>query len=422
MKILVISQMFPCMRHPTSAVFFANLMKELAPKLDELIVVTPRPYIPKALTKIKGSWKKWYLDPMITKENGIEVIRPYVPVLRGIGSEGINGILMQFFLFKLFKHLIKTRGIDLVLGYNMIPEGIAAVRLARSFNLPVAFWAIGSDVNDFAGYNRINKKLSVSAIENCSMILTESKDLERMIWKLSSRAPNVRTFYKGIDVSNFQNIPSRDVLLRKLGLDRSKRYILFVGRLIYDKGIYELAESFSAIAKLYPDMKLIMIGEEIEKAVFLESVSAYGIKDRIHFTGIVPYKKVAEYMKVSDLLVFPSWVEGLPNVIMESMAIGLPVVASNAGGIPEILKDGVTGLSVPVRDAGKLTDAIIKMLTDYNLRTNCIKNAQQLIRNKFDVRKNVNLLLKIFQNLMRQSPRCSNKEVHSGEAISIKEN
>ncbi|MFN6945103.1 MAG: glycosyltransferase [Cytophagaceae bacterium] len=400
MKILVISQMFPCKRHPTSAIFFANLMKELAPKISELIIITPRPYIPRFLTKINRRWSKWYLDPMNSKENGMEIIRPYFISLRGLNYEGINGILMHLSLSNLLRKLIKTRKIDLILGYNAIPEGIAVVRLAKSFKLPCGFWAIGSDVNDFAKYNRINYYLLRKSIEESNIIFTESKDLENKIRQYSAKPLNVKTFYKGIDVSNFRELPPRSDLLKRLGLNAERRYILFVGRLIYDKGIYELADTFCRIAKKYPDIDLMLIGEEIEKENLVTKFDKEGIINRVIFKGMIPYKEVAYHMKISELLVFPTWAEGLPNVVMEAMAVGLPVVATNVGGIPEVLEDGVTGLSVPVKNVEKLVEAIIRMIEDKDLRKACIKNAKELIYERFDVKKNVFKLYKILKNLI----------------------
>ncbi len=152
-------------------------MKELAQKVDELIIVTPRVYIPKCLVKVKKRLNKWFLDPMISKENGMEIIRPYVLALPGVKFEGINGVLMQYSLYGLLKKLINKRKIELILGYNMLPEGIAAVRLAKMFKLPVGFWTIGTDVNDFANHNRINCYLSKKSIESSQIVFTTSKDI-----------------------------------------------------------------------------------------------------------------------------------------------------------------------------------------------------------------------------------------------------
>jgi teichuronic acid biosynthesis glycosyltransferase TuaC len=402
MNILVISQMFPCKRHPTSGIFFANLLKELAQKVDKLVVITPRPYIPKFVTKIKKGWAKWYLDPMISKRNGMEIIRPYILTLRGISFLGINGILMQYSLFNLVKNLIKTKHIELILGYNMIPEGIAAVRLAKMLELPVAFWAIGSDVNDFATYNHINYYLSKKCIEQSNLVITESKDLENKIRQLYIKATKVQTFYKGIDISNFQNLPSKNSIIERLHLSPQKKYILFIGRLVYDKGIYELAEAFVTITKKYPDFDLILIGEEIEKEELMRKFEEIGILDRVFLKGIVPYKEIANYMNISDLLVLPTWAEGLPNVVMEAMAVGLPVVATNVGGIPEVLENGVTGLSVPVKNVKKLTEAVIKMLENKSLRENCIKNAKEIVHENFDVKKNAVKFKLILESLVNQ--------------------
>lgn len=104
--------MFPCKRHPTSAIFFANLIKELASRVDELIVITPRPYIPKMLTKIKKSWDRWYIDPMVSNEPNMEIVRPYFLSLRGTAYEGINSILMHLSIFKLIKDIVKKEKLN----------------------------------------------------------------------------------------------------------------------------------------------------------------------------------------------------------------------------------------------------------------------------------------------------------------------
>jgi glycosyltransferase involved in cell wall biosynthesis len=392
MRILVISQMFPCKRHPTSAIFFANLIRKLALKVEELTVVTPRPYIPKMLTKVKKSWAKWYLDPMLSNELNMEIIRPYFFSFRGMPFEGINGILMHLSLFQLIKRLVKKKKIDLILGYNMIPEGIAAVRLAKALNLPVGFWAIGSDVNNYEFYNAATRYLAKKCIKESTIIFAESLALERSIKNISPNSLNIRTFYKGVDVSNFHDLPPKNFLFRKLSLEENKKYLLFVGRLIYDKGIYELVEAFGSIAQKHPDLNLILIGEEIEKEKLFTMLGRQGISDRVIFKGIVPYKEVAYYMKVAELLVLPTWAEGLPNVVMEAMAIGLPVVATNVGGIPEVLENEVTGLSVPAKNAEKLKEAIIRMLEDKTLREICAADAKKLIYDRFNVNKNVNQL------------------------------
>jgi teichuronic acid biosynthesis glycosyltransferase TuaC len=392
--------MFPCKRHPTSAVFFANLMRELAPKLDKLIVVTPRIYIPKWLTKIKKNWAKWHFDPYCSHENGMEIFRPFVLSLPGIKYLGINTVLMQLLLYGRIKKLIQKNSIDLLLGYNLIPEGIVATRLAKMFRLPVAYWAIGSDVNNFSTYDRLSRYLAKKSIGQSNLVITESKDLEDKVRLLYKKPANVKTFYKGIDVDNFTNLPHRHKLKQRYNLSKNKRYILFAGRIMRSKGIYELAEAFIAVSKKYSDFELILLGEEIERCSFPGMFKKAGIEEKVHFKGMVPYKEVAYYMRSSDLFVFPSWAEGVPNVVMEAMAIGLPVVASNADGIPEVLINGVTGLSVPARNVEKLAEAILQMIENKTLRESCIENAKKMIHERFNVKKNSSVLKSILRELV----------------------
>ena len=146
-------------------------------------------------------------------------------------------------------------------------------------------------------------------------------------------------------------------------------------------------------------MNLILIGEEVEKEKLNAILRRKGIFDKVILKGITPYREVAYYMKVSELLVLPTWAEGLPNVVMEAMAIGLPVVATDVGGIPEVLENEVTGLSVPAKNVAKLTEAIIRMMEDRTLREACIAKAKKLIFDKFDVKKNANQLYELLVEL-----------------------
>jgi glycosyltransferase involved in cell wall biosynthesis len=400
MKIVVISQMFPCRRHPTSAIFFANLMRELAARVEEVIVVTPRPNIPKPLAKLKPGLSKWFRDEMYSTRDGLEIFRPFVLSIPSPHCAGVNAVLMHRALRRFLKPIIEDRGIEIILGYNMIPEGIAAVNLARDFGLPAGFWVIGSDLNAIAGASWLNASRCRKAIAASNVVFTESKDLEQRLWAFSNYSPNIKTFYKGIDVANFVNLPPKPKIFESLKLDRRRRYLLFVGRLMQSKGIDELATAFLKIAQRYADFDLILIGEEIERPRLYEKFAGAGLLPRVHFMGVVPHAKVAEFMKAADLLVFPSWAEGLPNVVMEAMAVGLPVVASNVGGTPEILLNEVTGLAVPAKNPNELLKAITKMIEDMELREGCVRSAQSLVLENFDVRKNVEILIDHLQQLV----------------------
>ena len=405
MRILVISQMYPCKRHPTSAIFFANLIKKLAKKVEKIVVVTPRPYIPKVLTKVKPEWKRWFIDPMVSIEENIHIIRPYVLQLRGIALVGINGLLMYLSLINKCQDIIKKYTIDIVIGVNTLPDGVASVMLAKKFGLPVMTWAIGTDINDFAAKNKLNYVVTRKTIDNSDLVITVSKNLENKVVGISKKSKKVQTFYRGIEITNFYSHKPVRKIFSEISLNPDYKYILFVGRLIFDKGIYELTKAFREISKRYPEYRLILLGEETEKDKLMEHLKNYGILEKVIFRGIVPYNQVADYMKVSEMLLFPSWAEGLPNVVLESMASGLPVVTTDVGGIPEVVVDEVTGLLVPPRDTDALTAAALRMIEDNELRQRCIRNARELVLQRFDVNKNVDTLYEVLKEVIKGKNR-----------------
>jgi glycosyltransferase involved in cell wall biosynthesis len=108
-------------------------------------------------------------------------------------------------------------------------------------------------------------------------------------------------------------------------------------------------------------------------------------------------------MKVSEMLLFPSWAEGLPNVVLEAMASGLPVVTTSVGGIPEVVEDGVTGLLVPPKDADALATAALRIIEDNELRQRCIRNARKLVCERFDVNRNVDWLYNTLLNMVQKN-------------------
>ena len=266
MNLLVISQMFPCKRHPTSAIFFAKLIKELSQRMDKIIVITPRVYIPRFATKIKGRWKKWFIDPVTSIEGRVEIFRPHVLSFPSFRFAGANGIIMQYALSELAIELAAKNKLDIILGNNMLPEGIAAEMLARKLNLPVVNWCIGTDINDFAEHNYLNHYLTKKCIKRSNMILTASNKLESKVREYAQNNNNVMTFYRGIDLLNFKNENKSDNTETDIKSDQGSKFILFVGRLLKTKGIYELAEAFIAVNNIYPDIKLT----NNESEIFLE--------------------------------------------------------------------------------------------------------------------------------------------------------
>jgi glycosyltransferase involved in cell wall biosynthesis len=143
--------------------------------------------------------------------------------------------------------------------------------------------------------------------------------------------------------------------------NHSSQDILYAGVLIPRKGVHHLINAFATIAKDFPQARLVVVGHEENKryaADLKDQVRRYGLDGRVEFAEEMPQAELAVRMRKAHVFVLPTYSEGLPRVVLEGMAVGLPVVSSPVSGIPEIVNDGVTGWLVPPGDEITLADRL----------------------------------------------------------------
>ena len=149
--------------------------------------------------------------------------------------------------------------------------------------------------------------------------------------------------------------------------------LLYVGRLSYEKGLEHLIKSMH---QLGPEMcRLLICGEGPDRKRLENLVNESGLNDCVDFLGFIPWgKRLSEVYVQSDIFILPSLSEGIPKVLLEAMAKGLPVVATNVGGIPDIISGEENGILVPSGDSQAITDAVRLLISDKSLRERIIAN------------------------------------------------
>jgi glycosyltransferase involved in cell wall biosynthesis len=161
-------------------------------------------------------------------------------------------------------------------------------------------------------------------------------------------------------------------------------HLIFVGRLVPIKGLRVLMEAFAAARENVPGLRLTLVGDGADRA-HLEALAApYG--EDVRFTGYLDQDGVAETLREADALVLPSFAEGVPVVLMEAMASGKPVIATQVGGVSELVEDGVAGFVVPPGDPQSLTDAITA-LADPEARARMGQAGRAKVLAEFDIRQ-----------------------------------
>ncbi len=172
-------------------------------------------------------------------------------------------------------------------------------------------------------------------------------------------------------------------------LNNKSKIIVSMGRLVWEKGFDLLIESYSRIQKIFPDWKLLIFGDGVEKENLRSKVISMGLENNVLFGGVI--KNPISILKRADLFILPSRVEGFPNALLEAMACGLPVISFNCpSGPSEIIKNGTNGILVPPENVEELTYAIENMIRDHKKRIMCGNNAKEVIK-RYDQRKIVNV-------------------------------
>lgn len=178
------------------------------------------------------------------------------------------------------------------------------------------------------------------------------------------------------------------------------RSILFVGRMAPEKGVPVLLEAFADAAQHYRDASLTMVGDGPERLRLEARSIELGLQDRVRFTGYLSQTEVAAEMAKADLFVLPSFSEGLPVVLMEAMAAGLPVLTTGIAGVPELVEDGITGRLAFPGDIISLKNGMLDLLKNPVIAQQLGRRARVKASTEFDVKKEAGMLLRLFHEGM----------------------
>jgi glycosyltransferase involved in cell wall biosynthesis len=218
---------------------------------------------------------------------------------------------------------------------------------------------------------------------------------------------NINVLPMGVDTEYFSKTHDVASLKRKFKIEGP--VILFVGRLIDWKGTAYLIKAMPETLQRFPTAKALIIGSGPQKDELVGLAETLALQEHVIFIDEVPQEELVAFYSMADIFVLPSIVnengetEGLGVVLLEAMACGLPVIASNVGGIPDIIKDGETGLLVRQKDARSLSDQIIRLLSDDNLRKEVLINGQNLIKAEFSWEIVTDKFIEIYREVLRRN-------------------
>lgn len=247
---------------------------------------------------------------------------------------------------------------DVVLAYFVYPQGFAAVVAAAQLRVPAVVGVVGSDLRRMNG--TFIRLLIAKAIRQAAFVTTVSEELQRRAIARGAKPEHVRTVHDGCDAEIFHP-GDRAAARRQLQVSADAELVVFVGSLIPLKGIKELLEATAMLAPKRPNLRVVCIGEGPYASAFRRRAAKADIAEHVRFIGGKSPEEVAEWMTAADVFCLPSHSEGIPDVIIEALNCGRPVVATDVGGVPELVT-AKCGILVLPKDPRRLAKALSQAL------------------------------------------------------------
>jgi glycosyltransferase involved in cell wall biosynthesis len=257
----------------------------------------------------------------------------------------------------LLPHLRQCRP-DLIIAYNTYPEGFGSLLAGNILKVPVIVGALGSDLRRIRGF--IERRLVRWTLRESAFVITVSNELRERALAFGVSPQKCRTIHNGCDFKVFRPA-TRAAARLGLKLDPRAEIILFTGRLVAPKGLRELFEAVAILARSRPRVLAVCIGEGPLAPELHQRASRSDLETHVVFTGGIDPCEVARWLAASDVFCLPSHSEGCPNVVIEALSCGRPVVATNVGGIPELL-DSHCGVLVPPQSVHELAAGLSQAL------------------------------------------------------------
>jgi len=248
---------------------------------------------------------------------------------------------------------------DIVQACGFYLDGYGMLEYCKRHDVPLVALSHAGDLKNFDRFNDTVQSQIRETIDYASAVLTVSDELANVARQFAS-ADKVTTLPIGEDPEKYPR-DRRDKIRRELGIDPDTKLLLYVGRFEKEKGIRELAAALEGLDR--DDVSVVAVGHGgALRWWFLDRLGE--LSHPAHAYWELDPIAVRRLQVAADLLVLPSHMEARPTVIYEAMAAGTPVLASNVGGIPEMIVDGETGVLVPPHDARRLTIALDSLLDD----------------------------------------------------------
>lgn len=368
-RILTLSTLFPSHVRPGHGIFVETRLRELVSSGQvEARVVAPVPWFFSTHPRF-GEYARMARIPRREHHNGFDVQHPRYFLPPKVGMNVAPFTLALGARPAIQTLLDEGYDFDVIDAHYYYPDGVAAALLARHFKKPFTVTARGSDIN-LISKHEIPRRLMVWASGRAAASIGVSRALTHALERMGMPADRLMTMPNGVDLNLFRMRP-QTMARAELGWPHGPT-LLSVGNLVENKGHHIAIEALACLS----GFRLVIAGEGPERHALETLAKNSQAASRIKFLGRVEQDQLAACYSAADILVLASSREGWPNVLLESMACGTPVVATCVGGVPEIVTSDDAGRLLPERTTACLVAAVSDLWQHLPNRTAVRSNAQ----------------------------------------------
>ena len=350
-RTLLFSTLYPSSVRPGHGIFVETRLRELVSSgRVESRVIAPVPWFFSTAPKF-GEYARIARTPLREARNGFDVQHPRYFLPPKVGMNIAPFILAMGAVPAVQRLLDEGYDFDVIDAHYYYPDGVAAALLARHFKKPFTVTARGTDINLIAAHWVPHRLMRWAANRACASIGV-SRALTQAMADMGMPASRLIVMPNGVDLDRF-HIQPQAFARAALGWP-DQPTLLSVGNLVDNKGHHIAIEALTHL----PEFRLVIAGEGPERSALESLATQSNVSSRLQFLGRIDQQQLAQCYSAADILVLPSSREGWPNVLLESMACGTPVVATRVGGIPEIVTSSSAGRLMPGQTAADLVAAV----------------------------------------------------------------
>jgi teichuronic acid biosynthesis glycosyltransferase TuaC len=357
MKILTFSTLFPNTAKPHHGIFTETTLRhQLATGEVQAKVVAPIPWFPFSHDAF-GQYGGFAKAPKLETRVGVEVFHPRYMVLPKVGMHVTPFTMAHSAKATIGRILDEGYDFDVIDAHYFYPDGVAAALLGKYFRKPVVISALGTDINLILQYP-IARRMIRWAGEQSAAMITVCEALKTEMVKFGMDGSRITPLRNGVDLELFKPV-ERETTRKKLGMDQFT--LLSVGHLDSRKGHEHIICALTSMT----DVSLMIAGSGPDRKKLEGLAKAADVADRVTFLGPLPQDRLREYYGAADTLVLASSREGWANVLLEAMACGTPVVATNVWGTPEVVCSSAAGVLMPSRSPQGVVDGVRQLRANY---------------------------------------------------------